>query len=72
MVEDSEEGEGDGDSVSEEALLPGLMSAWGEEDYRGAGTSSVEPRERLSRRFTPHIIVPGSRHMTEERHILEL
>jgi len=25
MVEDLEEGEGDGDLVSEEALLPGLM-----------------------------------------------
>ena len=34
-VEDLEEGEGDGDLVLEEALPPGLMSVWGEEDYHG-------------------------------------
>jgi hypothetical protein len=34
MVEDL--AEGDGDSVSGEALLPGLMLVWEEEDCRGA------------------------------------
>ena len=34
MVEDLEEGEGDGDSVSEEVPLPGLMLAGEEEAYQ--------------------------------------
>ena len=37
MVEDLEEG--DGDLAFEEALLPGLMLAWEEEDCRGVGIS---------------------------------
>jgi hypothetical protein len=39
MVEDLEEEEGDGDLVSEGALLPGLMSAWEEEDCRDVAIS---------------------------------
>jgi len=37
MVEDLVEG--DGDSVLEEALLPGPMLVWEEEDYPDADTS---------------------------------
>ena len=40
MVEDLEEG--DGDLAFEEALPPGLMLAWDEEDYLVAVISSVE------------------------------
>jgi len=40
MVEDLEKEKGDGDSVSEEALLRGLMLAWEEEDCRDAVISS--------------------------------
>jgi hypothetical protein len=53
MVEDLDEGEGDGDSVSEEALLPGLMLAWEEEDCRDVAISSAaEPQECPSHRLT--------------------
>ena len=45
MVEDLEEGEGDGDSVSEEALLLGLMLAWEGEDYLVVVISSAELQE---------------------------
>jgi hypothetical protein len=48
MVEDLEEG--DGDSVSEEALPRGLMLGWGEEDCRDADIFSVELQECLPRR----------------------
>jgi hypothetical protein len=41
MVEDLDEGEEDGDSVSEEALPPGLMLAWEEEDCLVVVISSV-------------------------------
>jgi hypothetical protein len=51
MVEDLEEGEEDGDSVSEEALLLGLMLAWEGEDCRDVVISSVELSERLSCRI---------------------
>ena len=47
MVEDLEEG--DGDSVSGEVLLPGLMLAWEEEAYQDADISSVELQECLPR-----------------------
>jgi len=53
-VEDLEEGEVDGevdgDSVSEEALPPGLLLAWEGEDCRDVAISSVELRECLSHR----------------------
>jgi hypothetical protein len=39
----------DGDSVSEGALLPGLMSVWGEEDCQDVAISSAELQECLSR-----------------------
>jgi len=39
MVEDLEEGEADGDLVSEGALLPGLMWVWEGEDCPDAGIS---------------------------------
>jgi hypothetical protein len=50
-VEDLEEG--DGDSVLEEALRPGLMLAWEEEDCRDVATSSAELRECLSHQLIP-------------------
>jgi len=42
MAEDS--GGEDGGLVSGEALLPGLMLAWEEEDCRDVATSSMELR----------------------------
>jgi len=53
-VEDLEEG--DGDSVSEEALLPGLMLAWEEEDCRDVDISSVELQGCLPRQPTPLMV----------------
>ncbi len=49
MVEDLEKE--DGDSVSEEALLPGLMLAGEEEDCQDVVISSVEPQECLPSRI---------------------
>jgi len=59
MVEDLEEGEGDGDSVSEEALLPGLMLAWEGEDYLVVVISSVELQECLSHQLIPLTVALG-------------
>ena len=59
MVEDLEEGEADGDLVSEGVLLPGLMSVWEEEDCRDVDTSSAEPRECLSPRVIALTVMPG-------------
>jgi hypothetical protein len=59
MVEDLAEGEGDGDLVSEEALLPGLMSVWEGEGCRDADISSAELRESLSRRVIPLMVMQG-------------
>jgi len=48
MVEDLEEG--DGGSALEEALPPGLMLAWEEEDCRDVAISSAELQQCLPRR----------------------
>jgi len=69
MVEDLEEG--DGDSVSEEALLPGLMLAWEEEDCRDVAISSVELQECLSHQLIPLMVALGLCLM-EEQLILKL
>jgi hypothetical protein len=68
MVEDSEgeELEADGDLASEEALLPGPMSVWEEEDCRDVGISSAEPQECLSRRLTVLMAVLGVRLIMEK------
>lgn len=69
MVEDLEEGEEevDGDLVSEEALLPGLMLAWEEEDCQDVAISSVvEPQECLSRRLTLLMAALGLRLIMEK------
>jgi len=59
MVEDLEEGERDGDSVSEEALLPGLMLAWEGGDCRDVVISSAALRECLSRQLIPLTLALG-------------
>jgi hypothetical protein len=70
MVEDLEEG--DGDSVSEEALLPGLMLAWEEEDCRDVDISSVELQECLHRRVILLMAALGLRLIMEKWLILGL
>ena len=72
MVEDMEEGEGDGDSVSEELLLPGLMLAWEGEDCRDVVISSVELQECLPRRVIPLMVTLGVRLIMKECPIREL
>jgi hypothetical protein len=62
MVEDLEEGEVDGDLVSEGVLLPGLMSVWEGEDCPDADISSAELPEHLSRRVIPLMVMP--RHLS--------
>jgi hypothetical protein len=60
MVEDSEVAEeGDGDLVSEEVLLPGLMLVWEEEAYQGVVIFLVELRECLQRLVTFLMVIPG-------------
>jgi hypothetical protein len=71
MVEDLDEGE-DGDSVSEEALLPGLMLAWDEEDCRDVAISSAELQECLSLQLILLTVAPGLRLIMEKRLTLEL
>jgi hypothetical protein len=65
MVDGLEEEE-DGDSVSEEALPPGLMLAWEEEDCRDVGISSVELGECLSHQLIPLTVALGLRPIMEE------
>jgi hypothetical protein len=72
MVEDLEEGEGDGDSVLEEALPPGLMLAWEEEDCPDVAISSAELRECLSHRVILLTATLGLRLIMEEWFIREL
>ena len=72
MVEDLEKEKGDGDSVSKEALLRGLMLAWEEEDCRDAVISSVEPQECLSRQLIPLTAALGLCLIMEEWLIREL
>ena len=62
-AEDLEEGEGDGDSVSEVVLPPGLMLAWAEEDCQDVAISSVELRECL-----PHQLIQELCHMVMPEH----
>ena len=57
MVEDL--GEEDGDLALEEALLPGLLLVWEEEDCLAVVISSVELRECLSRRLIPLLVALG-------------
>ena len=64
MVEDL--GGEDGDSALEEALLPGLMLAWEEEDCLDVAISSVELRECLSRRLIPLMVALGLCLMEEQ------
>jgi len=73
-VEDLEEGEGevDGDSVSEEALPPGLLLAWEGEDCRDVAISSVELRECLSHRVILLMAALGLCPIMEEWLIREL
>jgi len=73
MVEDLEEGEGevDGDLALGEALPPGLMLAWEEEDCRDVAISSVELRECPPRRVIPLMVALGLCLM-EEQLILKL
>lgn len=66
MVEDLEEGEGEGDSVSEEVLPPGLMLVWEEEGCLDVAISSVELRECLSRRLIPLMVALGLCLMEEQ------
>jgi hypothetical protein len=54
LVEDS--AEVDGDSVSGEALLPGLLWAEEEEDCPDVATSSAGLQECLSRRLIPLMV----------------
>lgn len=72
MVEDLDEGEGDGDSVSEETLLPGLMLAWEEGDCRDVDISSVELPECLSRQLIHFMVALGLCLIMEEWLIREL
>ena len=71
MVEEVAEEE-DGDSVSEEALLPGLMLAEEGEDCLGVAISSVELRECLSHRPIPLMAALGLCPIMEEGLIREL
>ena len=75
MVEDLEEGEGegevDGDLALGEAPLPGLMLAWEEEDCRDVVISSVELRRCPPRRVIPLMVALGLCLM-EEQLILKL
>jgi len=66
MVEDLVEEEEDGDSVLEEALLPGLMLAEEGEDCLGVAISSVELRGCLSRRAIPLMVALGLCLMEEQ------
>ena len=70
MVEDLEEE--DGDSVSEEALPPGLMLAWEEGGCRDVDISSVELQECLPRRIMLLIIALRLRLIMAEWLIREL
>jgi len=60
-VEDLEEGEGevDGDLALGEALPPGLMLAWEEEDCLDVDISSVELRGCPPRRVIPLMVALG-------------
>jgi hypothetical protein len=69
MVEDL--GEEDGDLALEEALLPGLLLVWEEEDCLAVVISSVELWECPSRRLILLTIDPGLCLM-EEQLILKL
>jgi hypothetical protein len=64
MVEDLEEG--DGDSVLEEALLPGLMLAEEGEDCLGVAISSVELRGCPPHRVIPLMVALGLCLMEEQ------
>ena len=64
MVEDL--GGEDGDLALEEALPPGLMLAWEEEDCLDVAISSVELRECLSRRLIPLMVALGLCLMEEQ------
>jgi len=66
MVEDLEEGEVDGDLVSEEALPLGLILVWEGEDCRGVDISSAEPQACLSRQLIPLIVPLGPCLIIEE------
>ena len=70
MVEDL--AEEDGGLALEEALPPGLMLAWEEEDCRDVAISSVELRECLSRRPIPLMAALGLCLIMEEWLIREL
>jgi hypothetical protein len=70
MVEDLEEV--DGDLVLEEALLPGLMLAWEEEDCRDVGISSVGLQECLPRLVILLMVALGLRLIMEKQLIREL
>lgn len=70
MVEDL--GGEDGDLALEEALPPGLMLAWDEEDYLVAVISSVELQECLSHSPIPLMVALGLRLIMEEWLIREL
>jgi len=70
LVEDLEEEEEDGGSVSEEALLPGLMWGWEEEDCQGVAISSAELRECPPRRPIHPMVTPGLL-LTMERRLIQ-
>ena len=72
MVEDSEEGEVDGDLASGEALLPGLMWVWEGEDCRDVDISSAELLEGVSRRTMRLIVTLGVFLIMKERPTREL
>ena len=61
MAEDLEEGEGDGDLVLEEVLLPGLIWVWEGEAYQGVVIFLVELQECLPHRVTLITVMPGLR-----------
>jgi hypothetical protein len=58
--------EGDGDSVSEEALPHGLLLVWEEEDCPDVAISSAEPQEHLFRRVIPLMVALGQCLMEEQ------
>ena len=58
MVEEVAEEE-DGVSALEEALPPGLILVWEEEDCRDVAISSVELQECLSHRLIPLMVALG-------------
>ena len=70
MVEDLEEG--DGDSVLEEALLPGLMLEEEGEDCLDVAISSVELRRCPPRRVIIPLMVALGLCLMEEQLILKL